>query len=78
VKALGFYNEALKIASEVGDSRGEANALFNMSLDLYAAGERSQATTCTEKALKIFEEIEDINAAKAREQLVKWRTSQPQ
>jgi len=75
-RAIEFYEQRLVIAQEIGDRRGEGNALWNMSLSLDKLGERAQAITCAEQALMIYEQIEDPHAARMRAQLAKWRTAQ--
>jgi tetratricopeptide (TPR) repeat protein len=72
-RAIQFFEQALLIDREIGDRRGEGNALWNMSLALDQLGERAQAIKHAEQALIILEQIEDPNAAKVREQLAKWR-----
>ena len=66
-------NNTLAIAREIGDRRGEGNALWNMSLALDQLGERAQAIQHAEQALIIREQIEDPNAAKVRAKLATWR-----
>ncbi|MCI0690833.1 alpha/beta fold hydrolase [candidate division KSB1 bacterium] len=72
-RAIEFYEQALEIARETGARRGEGNALWNMSLAQDKLDERKQAIANAKAALKIFEQIEDPNAAKVRRQLDKWR-----
>jgi tetratricopeptide (TPR) repeat protein len=71
-QAIKFYKQQLVITSEIGDRRGEGSALFNMSLALDVLGKREEAIRNAEAALKIFEQIEDPNAAKVRRQLEEW------
>ncbi len=63
----------MAIAREIGDRRGEANALWNMSLALDNLGDRTQAIEHAEAALKIYEQIEDPNAGKVRAQIEEWK-----
>jgi len=63
----------LAIAREIGDRRGEGNALWNSALALDKLGDRAQAITRAEAALRIREAIEDPNAAKVRARLAEWR-----
>ncbi|HMD86568.1 MAG TPA: hypothetical protein VKO18_17925 [Terriglobia bacterium] len=65
------------ITREIGDRRGEGNALWNMSLALDKLGDRAQAIAHAEAALKIYEAIEDPNSAKVRAQLAQWREANP-
>ena len=66
-------NKHYSLHREIGDRRGEGNALWNMSLALDQLGERTQAIQHAEQALTILEQIEDPNAAKVRAQLADWR-----
>jgi tetratricopeptide (TPR) repeat protein len=72
-RAIQFFEQCLTIAREIGDRRGEANDLWNMSLALDQLGERAQAIQHAEQALAIFEQIEHPNAAQVRERLASWR-----
>ncbi|MDQ3814366.1 MAG: tetratricopeptide repeat protein, partial [Armatimonadota bacterium] len=68
-----FYKKQLEIARKIGYRRGEGNALWNMSLALDELGERAQATELAAAALRIYEQIEDPNAARVRRRLAEWR-----
>jgi tetratricopeptide (TPR) repeat protein len=72
-KALEFYEQALVIDREIGDRRGEGNDLWNSALALETLGDRAQAIARAEAALRIFEAIEDPNAAMVRARLAEWR-----
>ncbi|MEW6208875.1 MAG: tetratricopeptide repeat protein [Acidobacteriota bacterium] len=72
-KAIEFYERRIEIAREIGDRRGEGNALWNMSLSFDKLGERARAIEYAEAALRIFEEIESPHAEKVRNQLAEWR-----
>ena len=72
-RAIEFYDKALEIAREIGDRRREGGALFNLALALDKLGERAQAIARAEAALKIYEQIEDPNTARVRQQLAEWR-----
>jgi hypothetical protein len=64
----------LKIKQEIGDRRGEGNALWNISLVLYKLGNRSQAIVYAENALQVYEQIEASDAiVRIRLQLGGWR-----
>jgi tetratricopeptide (TPR) repeat protein len=71
-RAIELYNQQLVIAREIGDRRGEGNALFNTSLRLDQLGDRPHAIANAKAALKIRVEIEDPNAEKVRRKLAKW------
>ena len=72
-KGIGFFEQQLVIVREIGDRRGEGNALFNSALASEKLNDRAQAITRAEAALKIYEAIEDPNAAKVRAELAEWR-----
>ena len=73
LRAIEFFEQQLKISREIGDRRGEGNALWNISLIQHALGERDTAIANAQAALAIYEEIEDPNAAQARKALEIWR-----
>jgi hypothetical protein len=73
LRAIQFYQQQFAIVREIGDAKGEGNALWNMSLALDQLGARSQAIQYAEQALIIREQIEDPNAATIRAQLGAWR-----
>jgi tetratricopeptide (TPR) repeat protein len=72
-RAIQFYEEQLLIAREIGDRRGEDNALWNMSLTLFELSDRAQAIQHAEQSLVIYEQIEDPFAPKVRAKLAAWR-----
>jgi tetratricopeptide (TPR) repeat protein len=76
-KAIECFDEALIIKRKIGDQRGEANSLTNSALVLHSLGDRAQAIHRAEVAIKIFEAIEDPNAAKVRAKLAEWRAAKP-
>ncbi len=57
----------------IGDRRGEGNGLWHSALAFDQLGDREQAIARAEAALRIYEAIEDPNAANVRTQLTKWR-----
>jgi len=63
----------LAIVRDIGDRRGEGNALWNMSLALDQPGERAKAIQHAEQALTIYEQIEDPYTTQVRAQLAAWR-----
>ena len=73
-KAIEYYDQALKIAREIGDIRGEGIHLFNMSISLYNLGQRDKAIPLAESALAIFEEIESPHAETVRKTLALWKS----
>ena len=72
-RAIEHHEQALIIDREIGDRRGEGNALYNTSLALDKLGDRVQAIGHAEAALKIFEQIEDPWADELRAVLAEWR-----
>jgi len=71
-KAIEFYEQALAIAREIGDRRGEGNRLFNTSLSLRVLGQNEEAVSLARSALAIFEQIESPSAAAVRQKLAEW------
>jgi hypothetical protein len=72
-KAIEFHEQELVNTREIGDRRGESNALFNSALVFDKLGNREQALARAEAALRIFETIEDPNVAMVRAKLAEWR-----
>jgi tetratricopeptide (TPR) repeat protein len=58
-KAIDYYEQALKIAREIGDIRGEGNRLGNLGNAYSALGDAKKAIDYYEQALKIAREIGD-------------------
>jgi tetratricopeptide (TPR) repeat protein len=75
-RAIEYYQQALAIAREIGDRRGEGNRLGNLGRTYAALGEARQAIEYLEQALSIFEEIESPYAELARSRLAELRNSQ--
>jgi hypothetical protein len=71
-RAIESYEQQLVTVREIGDRRGEGIALWNMSLAVDKLGDRAQAITHAEAALRIFETIEDRNASKVPAALAQW------
>ena len=57
-EAIGYYEQHLAIAREIGDRRGEGIACFNLALALESLQQREEAIASAEQALAIFEAIE--------------------
>jgi tetratricopeptide (TPR) repeat protein len=55
-RAIGYHEQALVIAREIGDRRGEGNAL---GIAYARLGEVERATGLLEQALRIGQEIKD-------------------
>ncbi|HMD82664.1 MAG TPA: hypothetical protein VKE92_15215 [Anaerolineales bacterium] len=60
---------ALAAAREIGDRRGEGNALFNMGLALEGLEEKDRALESVRQALQIYDAIESPVAERARNKL---------
>ncbi len=52
-KAIEYYEQALKIAREIGDRRGEGANLCNLGSAYYHMGETSEARITTSRRLEI-------------------------
>ena len=74
-KAIKFYQQSISIAREIGDRRGEANALWNSALEFWKLENRSEAIARAEASLHIFEAIEDPNTTTVRTELAQWRAA---
>ena len=74
-KAMDYHEQALVVSREIGDRRGEGNALFNSALAHDSLGNCPEAIARAAAALEIFEAIEDPNAAKVRATLAEWRAT---
>ncbi len=68
-RAIEHYEQALAIARETGDRRGEGIRLYGLGVACAALGQAERARECLERALAIFEEIKSPYAEWAREQL---------
>jgi hypothetical protein len=75
-KAIEFYEQQLVIVREIGDQRGEGNALWNSALAFDKLVERAQTIARAAAALRVFDAIEDPNAAMVRAQLAEWRKAE--
>ena len=58
-KAIEYYEQALKIAREIGDRRGEGTSLGNLGNAYTDLGQPVKAIEYYEQALKISREIGD-------------------
>jgi tetratricopeptide (TPR) repeat protein len=67
------YEQALVIDREIGDRRGEGNALWNLSLSQAKLGQRKEAISNAKAALKIRDEIEYPRAEKVRRKQAEWQ-----
>jgi len=74
-ESINFYDQQLVISREIGDRRGQGIALFNSARALNKLGDWAKAIARAEDALKIYEAIEDPNAARVRAQLAEWHSA---
>ncbi len=58
-KAIDYYDQALKIANDIGDRRGEGAILGNLGLAYFHLGEPLKGIEYHEQALKIAHEMSD-------------------
>jgi tetratricopeptide (TPR) repeat protein len=72
-KAVELYERSIVCKQEVGDMRGIAHASFNLGRALLQLGQYSRSLEHTERALRIFEQIRDPTADKARAIVVRLR-----
>jgi tetratricopeptide (TPR) repeat protein len=70
--ALEFYQEAVKIARDTCDQSAEAGALFDMALALDQLGDRDEAISQANLALRLYEKLEHHRVRLVREQLTEW------
>jgi hypothetical protein len=72
---LELYEQQLLITREIGDRRGEGNALNNLGNAHEILGDIPQAILLTTQALAIYEAIESPSANQARAKLTALRSS---
>jgi tetratricopeptide (TPR) repeat protein len=58
-KAIGFFEQQLVIAREIGDRRGEGSDLANLGVAYADLGESGKAVVLLEQALEIGRAIKD-------------------
>lgn len=73
-RALEFYKKSIAIERKIGKLHGEGYSLLHASVALDELGDRTQAVVYAEAALKIFEQIKNPGADKARQKLAEWRS----
>ena len=64
-KAIEYYEQALKIAREIGDRRGEGNRLGNLGIAYSNLGETKKAIDYYEQAFELNPENETACYSKA-------------
>ncbi len=62
MQAIGFYEQALVIAKETGDCRGEGSALNNLGIAWATLGATENAVNFYDQALTIIRETGDRRA----------------
>lgn len=72
-KTIDHFEQSLEIACKIEYRRGEGDALFNIGLALDKLGQRPEAIDRAKAALVIFEQIESLDAEKARQKLSEWQ-----
>jgi tetratricopeptide (TPR) repeat protein len=66
-RAIGYFEQALAIAREIGNASGAAITSFNLALALSAQGQRLEALRSAEYAAQLFRQIgHDQNAQRAQ------------
>jgi tetratricopeptide (TPR) repeat protein len=70
--SLGIVYAALGEPQRAIDRRGEGNSLYGSGLAFDDLGDLAEAVSRMEEALRIYEEIKDPNAERARAQLTVW------
>jgi hypothetical protein len=60
-RAIGFYEQHLAIAREIGNRRGEGETLGNLGSACAALGQLERAIGFLEQAVRIGQEIKDPN-----------------
>lgn len=69
-RAIGYYEQALAIAREIGDLDGVARHSFNMALLYAQQGETARALPLAQEAARIFAQIGHTPNAQRAQQLV--------
>lgn len=65
-QAIDYHEQALAIAREIGDRRGEWNHLANLGVAYEKLGQMEKARNHRQAAFEIYEEIMDPNAERVR------------
>jgi|WetSurMetagenome_2_1015567.scaffolds.fasta_scaffold02503_8 tetratricopeptide (TPR) repeat protein/nucleoside phosphorylase len=75
LKSIKYYKKYLFIVKKIGNRFQEGETCFKISLELDKLDQRPQAIKCAQKALQIFEQIENpLQAQKVRQQLAAWQS----
>lgn len=71
-KAIEIYEQRLAIAREIGDRRGEENALYNFEPCFWInSASKQRLFDSANRCSKLFEQIESPNAERVGRQLAK-------
>ncbi len=73
VKAIEYYEQALKISREIGDRLADGICLFNMSRSIDMLDQRAKAIELAKSALEIFKQVESPNAEQVRQLIEEWQ-----
>jgi len=71
-QASAAYKEAIRVACEAGDRRGEGIWLLNLGLALFEQGDREEAVAQVTAARSALEAAGSPEAAQAMETLEEW------
>jgi tetratricopeptide (TPR) repeat protein len=69
-----YYVAYLPIARQLGNQRGEADALWNRALARYELGHREEAIADANLALGLNQQVEAPAVNKVRQKLAEWQT----
>ena len=72
-KAMGYHEQRLTIAREMGDRLGEGHSLYNMSLSQNEQGDRAAAIVRAAEALTVLDQMGAPEVEMVRRQLNEWR-----
>jgi tetratricopeptide (TPR) repeat protein len=73
LKAIDYYERALKVACEIGDRRNEGIWLAALGEAFEKLGQLEKAIEFTKAAYEIFKQIESPYAEQARKKLAEWQ-----
>jgi tetratricopeptide (TPR) repeat protein len=65
-RSMEYYDQCILMARGLGNTFGEAAALFNKSAALEELGNRAEAIRSAKAALQLFEQVEASDAVEAR------------
>ncbi len=71
-RAMGYFEEALKLAKETKNHTEEGNSLWNISKTLNLLGDNSQAIQKGKLAIRIMTKTKNPEVRKAKKELKEW------